>query len=43
MGDDIVNQMPLIEPVVHPYGLVLVCQSEECVDDGSVVFSKHCE
>ena len=43
VGDELVNQMPLIGPDVHPCGLILVCQSEGCVGDGKVVFSTHCQ
>ena len=39
MGHNIVNQMPLLGPGVHPFGLALVCQSEECVGDSKVVFT----
>ena len=42
-GDEIVNQMPLLGPGVHPHGLLLVHQSEEYVDDGEVIFSTLCE
>ena len=43
VGDDIVNQMPLCGLRVHPWDLVLVCKSEECVGDDKVIFSMHCK
>ena len=43
LGDDIVNQIPLLVPLVHPCGLVSVCQSEGYVCDGKVIFSTYCK
>ena len=39
VDEDIINQIPLLGPGVYQCGLVLVCQSEECVSDGKVIFS----
>ena len=43
MADDIVNQMPLLGPGMHSCSPLLVCQSEECVNDDKVIFSTQFE